>query len=209
MEEAISSDSRRARRQAETFSRLGRELNSAQSPREAARIVLNAADQLLPWDAFAFDLVGPDLNNVIPILCIDTVNGERREFTPEATPAQLSHVARDALANEGQLILRAPGNTLPVETIPFGNKNHPSASLMYVPVRKESQTVGFLSLQSYSFNAYTREDLSTLQALADHCGGALERIRVEGEVERLNRELRRRIEELHQLNLELEQRVNQ
>lgn len=209
MEKAISSDSRRVRRQAETFSRLGRELSAARTPKEAAQIVMDAADQLLHWDAFAFDLVGPELDNVVPILCIDTVDGERREFTSDATPTELSQIARDALANNGELILRAPGNTLPAQTIPFGNKNRSSASLMYVPLRKQSQTVGFLSLQSYSFNAYTREDLSTLHALADHCGGALERIRAEAEVDRLNRELRRRIEELHQLNLELEQRVHQ
>ena len=35
------------------------------------------------------------------------------------------------------------------------------------------------SIQSYTFNAYSHQDLSTLQTLADHCGGALERIRAE------------------------------
>ena len=80
---------------------------------------------------------------------------------------------------------------------------------MYVPLRKGAQSLGFLSLQSYSFHAYTEEDLTTLQALADHCGGALERIRAEAEVERLNQELRHRLQELHVLNTELELRVQQ
>ena len=34
-------------------------------------------------------------------------------------------------------------------------------------------------------NAYTQDDLITLQALADHCGGALERIRAEAENQKL------------------------
>jgi PAS domain-containing protein len=67
---------------------------------------------------------------------------------------------------------------------------------MYVPIRKDEKVLGLLSLQSYSPDAYTKEDLSTLEALADHCGGALERIRAEQENERLNEELRLRLEEL-------------
>jgi GAF domain-containing protein len=82
------------------------------------------------------------------------------------------------------------------EHIPFGDKSHHSASIMYVPIRKDEKVLGLLSLQSYTPDAYTREDLSTLEALADHCGGALERIRAEQENERLNQELRLRLEEL-------------
>ena len=67
---------------------------------------------------------------------------------------------------------------------------------MYVAIRKDEKVLGFLSLQSYTADAYTREDLSSLEALADHCGGALERIRAEQENERLNEELRLRLEEL-------------
>ncbi len=61
---------------------------------------------------------------------------------------------------------------------------------MCVPIRREGQPVGVLSIQSYTPNAYTPEDLRTLQALADHCGGALERIRAEQSLrqrEELNR----------------------
>src|SRR5207237_6799908 len=57
-------------------------------------------------------------------------------------------------------------------------------------------------------NAYTEEDLATLQTLADHCAGALERIRAEQEVLRLNAELERRVRErtvqLEAINRELE-----
>ena len=46
-------------------------------------------------------------------------------------------------------------------------------------MRREGQPVGVLSIQSYTPDAYTQEDLRTLQALADYCAGALERIRAE------------------------------
>src|SRR5439155_22050108 len=42
-----------------------------------------------------------------------------------------------------------------------------------------TKVIGILSIQSYTLNAYDPQKLKTLQTLADHCGGALERIRAE------------------------------
>jgi light-regulated signal transduction histidine kinase (bacteriophytochrome) len=80
---------------------------------------------------------------------------------------------------------------------------------MYVPVHRDKAAIGVLSIQSYTLKAYDEKDLQTLQALADHCGGALERIRVEQENDRLQRELRRHAEELEGVNAGLELRVRE
>ena len=61
---------------------------------------------------------------------------------------------------------------------------------MYVPLRKDAQVIGLLSIQSYAPHAYNETDLDTLQALADHCGGALVRIRAEAELMESNDRLR-------------------
>jgi diguanylate cyclase (GGDEF)-like protein/PAS domain S-box-containing protein len=50
---------------------------------------------------------------------------------------------------------------------------------MFVPIRAADQVIGILTIQSYTPGAYRQDDLGTLEALADHCGGALERIRAE------------------------------
>jgi PAS domain S-box-containing protein len=50
---------------------------------------------------------------------------------------------------------------------------------MLVPIRDRTKVFGILSIQSYTLNAYDEADLNALQVLADHCGGALERIRAE------------------------------
>jgi GAF domain-containing protein len=56
--------------------------------------------------------------------------------------------------------------------------------MMYVPIRHEGRPIGCISVQSYEKNRYTKADLSTLQSLADHCGGALVRVRAEAQLER-------------------------
>ena len=51
--------------------------------------------------------------------------------------------------------------------------------MMYVAVRAGNKVVGFLSVHSYAPDAYGQESLDTLQGLADHFGGALERMGAE------------------------------
>ena len=75
--------------------------------------------------------------------------------------------------------------------VKFGDSARLSASLMYVPLQREGEPLGVLSIQSYTPNAYTAEDLQTLQALADHCGGALERIRAEQSLQEAHDRLER------------------
>ena len=50
---------------------------------------------------------------------------------------------------------------------------------MCVPIRNGTAVTGLVSLQSHAAGTYTAQSLETLQALADHCGGALDRIRTE------------------------------
>jgi PAS domain S-box-containing protein len=152
---------------------LGWRLSSASTPEAAARTVMEIADRLLGWDAGFVHWYSPDLKEVFPILSVDTVDGQRRDVP--SPPASLKSVAT-LRGIEPKLILRDLGKFEPDGFIPFGDTSRPSASLMYVPIRFESRVIGTLSIQSYSVNAYTEAGLSTLQSLADHCGGALQRL---------------------------------
>jgi GAF domain-containing protein len=62
---------------------------------------------------------------------------------------------------------------------------------MFVPIRNGSVISGVLSIQSYMPYSYTAEDLDTLQVLADHAGGALDRIRAQTERDQLAHLLQR------------------
>jgi signal transduction histidine kinase len=142
------------------------------------------------------------------VLCMDTLNGDRREVAP--VPGRvLNQAVREAIREPKLLLRPSHGRAFGEQSLPFGDKTRPSASLMFVPIQNHEKVIGLLSLQSYTPNAYTEHDLQTLKALADHCAGALERIRAESENESLTAELRKRVEELRLLNEELENRVQQ
>ena len=194
---------------AAAFSDLGRRLSAVRTAREAAQIVAETADTLCGWDAFVLELFSPDQRVPVTVLCIDTIDGRRTETTDEAVFGQQGPHARKAVRDGPQLVLRGPGAKFPAKSLPFGDKARPSASLMYVPVRRDTEAIGVLSIQSYRLNAYTERDLRTLQALADHCVGALERIRATQENDRLERELRHRAAELERANSSLEERVRE
>jgi PAS domain S-box-containing protein len=181
---------KRAEKRAAVFSNLGQRLSAVRTPKEVAQTILDAADSLWQWDACVLDLCSIDQALVNPVICIDTIDGRRTERSRDSGSGQLSPIARRALEQGPQLVLRPAEAPFPPDVFPFGDKTRPSASVMYVPVRKESEAIGVLSIQSYTPNAYTGEDLSTLQALADHCGGALDRMRPEAALAESNERLR-------------------
>ena len=184
------SDRRRADQRLAAFSNLGRRLSTVRTAKEAAQIIVDTADTLCGWDACVLDLCAPGPGAVTTVLCLDTINGQRTEIPPDAGSGKLSPIACRALEHGPQLVLRPAPAAFPPEILPFGDKTRASASLMFVPVRKDTTVIGLLSIQSYTPDAYTEEDLRALQALANHCGGALERIRAETALNESNERLR-------------------
>ncbi|MEK7674236.1 MAG: PAS domain S-box protein [Verrucomicrobiota bacterium] len=161
------------------FSNLGLRLSSATTQKDAAWIIVQVADELLGWDACTVDSYSSEEDAVHSILALDTIDGRRVDIAPCRPDSKPSPRARRIMTQGAELILRTPPIVLPPDSISFGDESRPSASLMLVPIRNGPRVIGLLSIQSYTPKAYTPQDLQTLQALADHCGGALERIRAE------------------------------
>jgi PAS domain S-box-containing protein len=198
---------KRATEYTTAFSKLGLELSAAVTQTDAAQTIMDTASMLFQWDAGFLNLAVPENDRLVPLIEIDTVEGKKVSLPPKqgsrATP-----FLQEVMSKGGRLLSRedeAAPSAVPSSLRTFGDVNRRSASLMYVPVRTGGRAVGILSVQSYTPKAYTAEDLAMLQSLADHCGGALERIRaatlmrqLEIEVvEASNREQRRIGCELH------------
>jgi len=175
-------DRRRADERATAFQLLGEQLNSATTPQEAARIVVDMADRLLGWDCCWVELIDPELRSGKMVVAIDLIDGVRSDVLASGDEAEVSPLTLDAIQDGAILILREP-STLPDRHAPghqfFGDLDRPSASLLCAPIRSGQRVIGALSIQSYSFHAYDGRDAQTLQALADYCAGAFERTQAE------------------------------
>jgi PAS domain S-box-containing protein len=162
----------------EQFAALGKRLTRATSPEDAARIILEVADQLLGWDACTLDLYSQENDTVYPVVNIDIIGGKRGHVPATRSGSRPSSRMQRALDDGSLLILRDKPFKPEEGSIQFGDPRA-SASILLVPIWSEARVIGFVSIQSYSPGAYDSGSLTTLEALADYCGGAFERFLAE------------------------------
>jgi PAS domain S-box-containing protein len=171
---------------------LGYRLAGVSTPQEAARIIAVAAQDVLGWDAYSLDLYSADTGTVRAVVSMDRMGDGEPVDVPHAYPSgPAGAMTRKVVAEGAQLILRDEPAAGDEGLTPFGEVSRPSASLMFVPVRHGQRVAGILSIQSYTPRAYDPGDLAVLQTLADHCGGALERLRIEGALRESREQLQR------------------
>jgi len=167
-----------AQARSEAFARLGERLSAATTPRAAAAVILETARQLLGWDA-CFLQLHTAAARLVPVLAFDTLAGACAEVTASLRLPRPSPLMHRVMRQGAQLVLRRPGGRPARSFRTFGDARRASASLLFVPLRHGGAVTGVLSIQSYTPGHYNQESLHTLQALADHCGGALERLSAE------------------------------
>ena len=170
------SGQKRFEAQTEAFLKLGQQLSAATTARAAATIITNVADELLGWDACFLDLYTAETDKTEALLTIDVVDGVRQEVSPVnfGSPTRMERKTIE----EGKQLLFVEAEP-DDEFIRVGKFEFKVATLLFVPVRDGDQVIGVLSIHKYAPNAYSHEDLETLQALADYGGGAFHRIQGE------------------------------
>lgn len=170
------SERKRAEQRLAAFASLGQRLNTASDVSTACRLMVEVADELFGWDACLLVLYDASTRLCRTVFNMDVVNGQRAEVPATYLDQAPSPRLRQVIDTGAELILREEPVGGSPDLVPFGERSRPSASLMFVPLRDGQKIIGVLSIQSYRLHAYTQADLGPLQALADHCGGALERI---------------------------------
>jgi len=160
------------------FAKLGQHLSSTTSPAEAARIIHGVVDDLFQWNSFNLDMLDDAGDLLYPILIVDTDGENRRFSTPLPIKGrELSPLVRRVVQQGAELILNSQ-EKIGLEHETTGG-DRPTVCLMFAPIRSRTRVIGMLEVHSNIPDAYSQQDLATLQTLADHCGGALERIRAE------------------------------
>ena len=161
---------------ARAFASLGHILCAVASPLDAARIILNTAKNLIGWDSCWLMAFSQEDNRKIPIITIDTIAGKIVEEPDFSTGESASEMVQRILPERRARIVLNNSVETSSPFMAFGDQSRRSETLMFAPIRYLGELLGILSIQSYTPNAYEPEDLSTLQALADHCSGAFHRI---------------------------------
>jgi PAS domain S-box-containing protein len=199
------------RKQAEgrtaALARLGLLLSAAHEPAVAARALVDTAREFCGWDACFLLMHDPVTDTITDLVNMDMIDGQRVPVQPMLAGRRPTPLIRRVMQEGPQLILRQSPEDRGPTTARFGDTSRASLSLMFVPVRLESKSIGVLSVQSYQRDAYTRQDLEVLQGLADHGTGALVRVQAETALRRLNEELERRTRELEAANEQLRKEI--
>lgn len=159
----------------QVFARLGKDLSATTHAVAAAEIILNAAHELIGWDACYLILYDPEQGErPRPLLTVDTINNQR-VIEHDAAPEKPSKNMLRAIRENGYISLYDSPFEMP-PALSFGDRSRRTLSQLFVPVRSGERTIGVLSIQSYQTNAYSESSLEILKTLANHCAGALERI---------------------------------
>ncbi len=143
--------------------RLSHQLSAVTLAPAAALFICEATDELFRWDDFSLDLYSAETDAVVSLLTITTVDGKRVEIPASPQPKSANALVRRVIARGAELISA-------------GTASDQSGDTMIVPIRKGEGVVGVLFIQNHKADSYSERDLHTLQALADQCSGALERI---------------------------------
>lgn len=172
------------------FSTLGSLLSTARTVREAGQIILDTAERLLGWDACLVELYSPETDTLTHVINVASGNGGRKDRAASQLHRPISPLARKALQERGQLVLSDSADEIEKERETFGDSSRSPAAVLCVPIRNGKTATGLVTLLSYTADKYTPQSLETLQALADHCGGALDRIRTEEALQKAHEDLR-------------------
>lgn len=160
----------------------------------------------LHTDAFFLCLYDATTNEVSFPITYD--QGQRWEepgglLDPDTYVSRIIHAGQPIMIHRTAAELRQPVQSERM----VGNKTRKSASIMFAPLFMGERVIGVVSVQSYTLNAYTQDDLALLVGIGHHAAIAIENARLYAAMQQELQERQRAEEALRALNAELETRV--
>jgi len=168
---------RRAAQRNSVFGKLSHNLSAVTTAAEAALFICEAADELFHWDDFALDLYLADKDEVVSLLAITTIEGQRVEIPASPQPKTANALVQRVITRGAELIsAEETGDQV--------------GTTMLAPIRKGERVIGVMFIQRRQSHSYAERDVEILQTLADQCGGALQRVQVEEDLRQSQRRFR-------------------
>ena len=143
---------------------------------------------LVPIDAFFAILYDRDSNTI----AFPVVYDEGKRYQEPSGPLHPeSNTGQVILTGEPILRLLTPDELAAATEVEgaVGNVSRLSASLLYVPLKIGSQTIGVLSIQSYQINAYNQDSVQLIGNVANQVAIAIQNARLFNEARQRSTEL--------------------
>ena len=181
----------------EALRKMARALTISLLPREIGQIAAAVLYDLFSQDAFVLYKIDCENQLVYNLYAEDTFVGDAhpREIEIDTSAFDLKNhetvmsIARPLLINS-----KTMGKMLRLDA--FGDVARKSKSLVFVPLFWEGVQIGLFTLQSYTSNKFTDDDVEKLKIFANQVGGALVRAQTDAELLTQTDELKTREHDL-------------
>ena len=200
-----------AQRRAEqlaTLNEINRAVSTLQALDNVLEIIYQQVQRIAKVDAFYISLYDPELDQISFPLEYDM--GIRYQ-EPASHLDKESRIGKVILSGNPFLEHRTLDDLKTPVEYGFGDMNRKAASILIVPLKLRERVTGVMSIQSYSMNAYTDEDIKIISSIGYQAAIAIENAQLftEAQQELLERkrvEIQREllIKELEAKNAELE-----
>lgn len=164
------------------------EMGTSLDPEAIYVSIQQAAERLMPVDAFVISLVDDELQEVEAVYLAD-----RSQRAPSRRVRLGEGLGSRVILGGEPQILRSNADVKLLDGVSWTQDACPSG--LAVPMTIGNRNVGMLSVRSRQANAYTDQDLQILGTLANQAAVTIQNGRLFGETQRLAQELEQRVVE--------------
>jgi PAS domain S-box-containing protein len=156
---------------------IGRAVSTLRELPEVLDLIYQQVQRTLTLDVFFVGLYEPASDEISFPLIYEA--GQRWQ-DPSGPLSPSSNSAQVIRSGQPLLISRSAADVVQAQSnaITIGDKARRSASLMFAPLQTGTRTLGVISVQSYTYNAYTHEHLDLLTGVSHHLSIAIENARL-------------------------------
>ncbi|MBI5035057.1 MAG: PAS domain S-box protein [Chloroflexi bacterium] len=158
--------------QLSTLNEIGKAVSEQLDLHNTLETIYHKVRRIIPLDAFYIALYDSEKNQLTYPLLYD----EDKPYDEPPSAPKKGTLLRQTIETGQPLLFNhtVESYTAAQRNTMLGNENKVSASLLFAPLLHGTHTLGAMSVQSYTFNAYTEEHLALFSGIANQVAIAIE-----------------------------------